>query len=226
MVDIKKVEDVLGYKFNDKKLIIVALTHSSYANANKTKDYERMEFLGDSLLETITSLFLYENYDLPVGELSTLRASLVSATNLALVAKNIGLNKFIVLGNSLAEQKETVSKKILADVFESVLASIYLDGGINYARIFVNKFLMNNFVKENKNIKLSVDYKTTLQEKVKKANPNIEIEYLVENVEGPSHKPMFTMKLLIDKNVISTGVANSKKDAEQICASIALTKIK
>lgn len=221
MINVEKLEAIIGYKFKNKKYLVTALTHSSYANHCGGNDYEKLEFLGDSLLEAIVSINLFDHKNLNVGELSKIRASLVSANSLSNIILKNGINEFIILGNSI--KKKSLSKKILSDVFESILAAIYLDGGINMARLFVQKFLMS----DNYNLDFEkVDYKTLLQEKVKGANSKSVISYVVENVDGPSHKPMFTMKLMIDKNVISTGVAGSKKDAEQICAHLALQKIK
>ncbi len=220
-------ENVIGYKYNNIELLLTALTHSSYANECKSKgeaaEYnERLEFLGDSVLSIIVSDYLFKTYpDTPEGDLTRIRASAVCEKTLGKLAKDIELGKYMRLGHGeeLGNGRERVS--ILADAFEALLASIYLDSG---SRDAVEAFLMPRVVPE---IKLFVengknkDYKTLLQQIVQQERGEI-LEYVLVGESGPDHAKTFSVEARLNSNVIGHGKGKSKREAEQMAAKEAL----
>ena len=217
-----RLEQNLNYKFKNKRLLMGALAHSSYANENKLPEgsNERLEFLGDSVLSLIVSEHIFENYrDLPEGELTKIRASLVCENSLYEFAKEIDLGSFLLLGKGEAQSGGAERPSILADAFEAVLAAIYLDGGIEPARKHILRFIDKKL-----NCMASVafkDYKTYLQEFIQK-NPEEKLEYVIVGEEGPDHAKTFTVEVHLNSNVIGKGSAGSKKRAEQEAARQAL----
>lgn len=220
-------EELIGYRYNNIDLLITALTHSSYANERKPKgehaEYnERLEFLGDSVLSIIVSDYLYKHYpDTPEGDLTRIRASAVCEKTLGKLALDIGLGNFMRLGHGeeLSNGRERVS--ILADAFEALLASIYLDSG---SREAVERFLMprvipeiKQFVENGKN----KDYKTLLQQIVQQEKGEI-LEYVLVGEEGPDHAKTFSVEARLNSNVIGHGKGKSKREAEQMAAKEAL----
>ena len=220
-------EEMIGYRYNNIELLITALTHSSYANECKPKGEtvefnERLEFLGDSVLSIIVSDYLYKHYpDTPEGDLTRIRASAVCEKTLGKLALDMELGKFMRLGHGeeLSNGRERVS--ILADAFEALLASIYLDSG---SREAVEKFLMprvipeiKQFVENGKN----KDYKTLLQQIVQQERGEI-LEYVLVGEEGPDHAKIFTVEARLNSNVIGHGKGKSKREAEQMAAKEAL----
>ena len=193
-----------------------AFTHASFANEQHTGNYERLEFLGDAVLELITSEYFYLNTDLPEGEMSKTRASFVCENALATYAKKIGLNKYIRVGEG---QKSNVNDTIIADVFESVLGAIYLDCGFDVAKKYIDKIVLPYV--ENDTHFLG-DYKSTLQEMVQTDKQSLEYQLLSE--EGPAHDRTFTVQVVIDGIIYGTGVGKSKKEAEQNAAHDAIEK--
>ena len=216
MNNIELLEQKLGYIFKNKDLLVKALTHSS---ASGTSNYERMEFLGDSLLGRIVAEHLYNNFNEEVGKMSVMRSNLVSTNALSKIVLENGWNNFIIVGASISSTKN-IAKNVLADVFESITAAIYLDAGIDEARKFVNKFILS----KASNI-VNLDFKTLLQEKVASINPNYKLEYKLISSAGPSHATVFEMGLYFNGSLVSSASANSKKSAEQQCAQIFLTYI-
>jgi len=220
-------EKRIGYTFKDKKLLKTALTHTSYANEVKKdgiNSYERLEFLGDAVLSLIISEYLYYNYpDLPEGELTKIRASIVCEQSLCQRANELDLGKFIYLGKGEEMTGGRERSSILADVFEAVLAAIYLDSGKDVAREWVLSQLENN-IKGAVGGSLFRDYKTQLQELLQSINKE-KIEYLLIDERGPDHKKVFNVCIKNGDVVLGTGSGKSKKEAEQNAAKAALSKI-
>lgn len=216
MNNVETLEQKIGYTFKNKELITKALSHSS---ASSTFNYERMEFLGDSLLSYIVAEYLYYNFNQEVGKMSVLRANLVSTNALSQIVLDNGWKDLIIVGASVASTKN-IAKNVLADVFESIIAAIYLDAGMEETKSFVNKFVLANV-----NSVVNTDYKTLLQEKVASINPGFKLEYKFINSFGPSHALVFTMGLYFNDSLVATSEATSKKTAEQNCAKIFLEEI-
>jgi len=219
-MDYKNLE--IGYKFKDLSLLETAFTHLSYAHDNGVQSYERMEYLGDSVLQLIVSEYLYDNFkELESGELSKYRSHLVSTKNLSSITKKLHFDYYIRIGKALT----SVSDALMADLFESVLAGIYIDGGIAAARDFV----YNNVIKNKENVKTIVerdkDYKTELQELLQSKNPKPKLEYVLLNSQIKDGKNLFTMCLKIDEIVIGEITENSKRECERLLSKMAYEKL-
>ena len=212
-----RFEDNIGYKFKNKDLLKLALTHSSYANETKghTQYNERLEFLGDAVLQLVTSEKLYiENPDMPEGKMSKKRASLVCEEALAVYSKQIEMGSFLLLGKGEESTGGRERPSILADAFEAVIGAIFLDGGIESAKPFILRFLNDT------DLHLQ-DFKTVLQEIIQK-NPGERLSYVVVGENGPDHDKSFTVEVHLNSNPIGKGVGRSKKQAEQQAAKEAL----
>lgn len=224
MHNIKQFECVIGYTFIKQVLIVEALTHSSYANEHKydnIRDNERLEFLGDAILDLIVSEYLYKKHKtLPEGDLSKIRASIVCEASLARVAKQIQLGKFLLLGKGeeMTGGRERIS--ILADAFEAVLGAIYLDGNFNHAKKFVHNTIIP-FIESFPSHTVIEDYKTHLQELIQKES-NAPLSYVVISEEGPDHDKQFNVEVRHKDLLLGSGNGRSKKEAEQNAAYIAL----
>ena len=213
----KVFEQNIQYTFKDKSLLTLALTHSSYANESKNHiEYnERLEFLGDAVLQLVTSEKLYkENPNMPEGKMSKTRAALVCEDALANYSRQIDLGRFMLLGRGEDNTGGRERPSILADAFEALIGAIFLDGGIAPAKKFVLRFL------NDKNLHLQ-DYKTLLQEIIQQ-NPGERLSYIVVNEEGPDHDKSFTVEVHLNSNPIGHGEGKSKKQAEQQAAKEAL----
>ena len=204
----EELEEKLHYHFKNRDLLITALTHSSYANEAKapTKYNERLEFLGDSVLSTR-----------PEGELSRMRASLVSEEALFQFAKEIDLGAYLRLGRGeeLGGGRERPS--VVSDAFEAVIAALYLDGGMEAARSFILPFITEGKTAEE-------DYKTKLQEVIQQ-NPEDKLSYAVTGESGPAHDKRFEVTVLLNGSAMAAGTGRSKKAAEQQAAKAALRKL-
>lgn len=216
------LEKKLGYTFKNKALLLNALTHSSYANEARhgVTSNERLEFLGDSVLSIIVSNYLFNQFpNMPEGELTKLRASLVCEKSLCAFSRELELGKFLQLGKGEDKGGGRERDSILADAFEAVLAAIYLDGGMEIAR----KHVMNFVLRELKHTDDEVfkDYKTALQEIIQR-NPEESVSYILTDEFGPDHDKQFTVEVHLNSNVIGTGKGKSKKQAEQMAAKQAL----
>ena len=202
--NIQNLENEIGYVFNDRELLMQALTHSSYVNDRKMDKNlcnERLEFLGDAILEMTSSEFLYSEYpEKDEGELTKLRASLVSETPLAAVAGEIGLGEYLYLGHGEERTGGRTRYSVTSDAVEAVIGAIYIDGGIEPARAFVRKYILNDI--ENK--KLFHDSKTVLQEIVQKYHRGT-LTYRLVKEEGPDHDKNYGMNALIDEKIIGYG---------------------
>lgn len=208
--------ETFGIKINNTDLLELALTHSSYSNEHGGGNYERLEFLGDAVLQLITSEYFYNLSDAKEGELSKIRASFVCEEALAQYSKDVGIDKYIKVGNG---QIRNVNDTIIADCFESVLGAIYLDKGFDVARNYALKVL-EPYVKEH-HVFLG-DFKSRLQEMVQTDKKSL--EYVLVSEDGPSHDKTFIFEVVIDGIVYGRGVGKSKKEAEQEAAHDALNK--
>ena len=217
----EKLEDIIGYKFKDPQLLHQALSHSSYANEKKqlSGSNERLEFLGDSVLSIVVSDYLYKNINVPEGELTKMRASLVCEKSLFVFAQQIQLGEFLHLGKGEENTGGRERPSILADAFEAVIAAIYLDGGMEAAAKHILRFMPED-IKRTKKPVLS-DFKTLLQEVVQK-NPEEKVEYVLIGEEGPDHNKRFVVEVCLNSQVIGKGKGKSKKEAEQLAAKEAL----
>ena len=217
-----ELEKKIGYEFKDKKLLTHALTHSSYAN-EKHLSYgsnERLEFLGDSVLGVITAEYFYQNFELPEGELTKLRASTVCEESLFTFAKELDLGSYLLLGKGEIRTRGNERPSILSDAFESVIAAIYLDGGMSEAETFVKRFLLKKPEYSEKKVK---DYKSELQiysQSIKAGTP----KYQIVSRTGPDHDPLFTISVEV-AGVRTAGSGKSKAEASQKAAQRALKKI-
>ncbi len=223
--DLASLEAKIQYTFNDKMLLRRALTHSSYINdqkLDKTMDYERTEFLGDAVLELVSSEYLFKKYPTKAeGEMTKLRASMVCEKSLAITAREIGLGEYIYFGRGEEKCGGRDRDSIIADVVEGIIGAIFLDSGIENAKSFINDYVLKDI--EHKS--LFYDCKTTLQELVQKEK-NHELKYIVTSESGPDHNKIFEVQALLDGNVIGAGNGKSKKDAEQNAAYDAILAIK
>ena len=222
---IKDLETAIGYRFKNITLLQNALTHSSYANErwhNSLMSNERLEFLGDSILGMVVAEYLYKTFpDRPEGELTRMRADMVCEKTLASVAARIDLGRHLMLGNGEEQGGGRSRDSILADAVESVIAASFLDGGMNAARQFIEKFILVEVpVKKLHN----TDYKTALQELVQQKK-NQTLSYALVGESGPDHDKRFEVEVSLNGCVIGVGSGSSKKRAEQMAAQAALEKL-
>lgn len=210
----------IGYTFKDIRLLEKALTHSSFANeGHGGEHYERLEFLGDSLLGFITARYLYEKDRGPEGELTKLRAAVVCEKALCSYSKQLGIGKYMRLGRGEQHSGGRERPSILADMYEAVLGAIYLDGGMEPAEGFVLRFIIPEA--ESQRRRQFKDYKTALQEIVQQ-NPGERLEYVLSGESGPDHNKTFITEVHLNSNVIGVGRGRSKKESEQQAAREAL----
>ena len=215
------LEKNMGYEFKNPSLLKIALTHSSYANeAGKgTKYNERLEFLGDSVLSVIVSEYLFEAFpNMPEGELTKLRASLVCEKSLAKFSEKLGVGDFLLLGNGEENSGGRTRPSILADAFEALLAALYLDSDMERARTYVLEFVKDALKESKPSFK---DYKTMLQEIIQQ-NREESVRYHLVGEYGPDHNKRFVVEVHLNSNVIGHGEGRSKKEAEQQAAKEAL----
>lgn len=218
-------QQVIGYEFIHSGLLLQALTHSSYANERRMRkhsDNERLEFLGDAVLEIIASEFLYHHFpDLPEGELTKMRASLVCEQTLAACTKELDLGSYLLLGRGEQQTGGRQRHSILSDALEALIGAIYLDGGFASAKEFVMKYILTDIA----NKQLFYDSKTILQELVQ-GNFSQELHYHLLSEEGPDHDKKFVVEARIGKDVYGQGVGRTKKGAEQEAAYHTLLLLK
>ena len=224
-MDLELLEQNIGYKFKNKSLLKQALIHKSYAYENKVESNEKLEFLGDSILEFVSSKYIYKNYpNLKEGEMTKVRATVVCEESLYKIAKLHNFSDFLYLGKSQLHTGENKRPAILADSVEAVIAAIYLDSGIQQA----SKFIVNNLKKEieyaTKHVGIK-DYKTVLQEKLQE-HGDVKIEYEITKEIGPDHNKLFEAQVKCNGKVLAKGEGRSKKDAHMHAAKKALENIK
>ena len=222
---LEELQDKIGYRFQNTDLLKQALTHSSFANEqkiNKLTDYERLEFLGDAVLELVSSEFLFrENPQMPEGQLTKLRASMVCEPALAYCAKDIDLGSYILLGRGEEYTGGRYRSSITSDVMEAIIGAIFLDGGIENAKKHIYRFILSDL--ENKI--LFLDSKTILQEEIQKKK-DAQLRYELIGESGPDHNKQFTVDAYLNDVLIGSGTGRTKKAAEQQAAYEALLKMK
>ena len=225
MEKLEEFQNIIGYHFENEELLLRALTHSSYANEKKIgkiKDNERLEFLGDAVLEVSSSDYLYHKYPkVPEGELTTMRASIVCEPSLAFLSKKIELGRFLRLGKGENLTGGRNRPSVLSDAFEAVIGAIYLDGGFERAKQFVHDYVMIHM----DHMKLFSDSKTILQEEVVARNMDALSYHLVEE-KGPDHNKTYVVEALVGEKVFGRGEGHTKKAAEQEAAYQTLLKIR
>ncbi len=221
---LEKFQENIGYKFKNIELLKTALTHSSYAYENSVKSYERLEYLGDSILEFISSKYLFENFEnLSEGEMTKVRAYAVCEDNLYKIALKHNFSDFLYLGKS-EKSAHTNKKAILADTVEAVIAAIYLDSGnIELSQKFILENIVDaiKYASENVGVK---DYKTVLQEMLQ-VHGEVQIKYNILKEEGPDHDKTFTVEVECNGKKLAIGSGRSKKNAEMEAARKAINLI-
>lgn len=216
----EKLEKSIGYVFRNKNLLKNALTHTSYAYENKVKSNERLEYLGDSILEFVSSKYLFENFEnLSEGEMTKVRAYSVCEESLFKIAQKHNFSDFLYLGRS-EKMSHSVKKAIIADSVEAVIAAIYLDGGLAPAEKFILENIKEQIEFASQNVGMK-DYKTVLQEELQK-NGEVVIKYNLIKEEGPDHAKIFTVNVECDGKTMAEGTGKSKKKAEMEAARKAL----
>jgi len=220
-----KLEERLGYRFQDRSLLEHALTHSSYANEHRDSGFtsnERLEFLGDSVLGMVVADYLYRTReDLPEGELTRLRASLVCEGSLVVVAREWELGRCLKLGKGEDAGGGRERPSILADAVEAVLAAVYLDGGISRARSIIQTYILDRVEQEKRSTQ---DYKTALQELVQRKSGQV-LTYHLTGESGPDHAKLFSMEVRLNGTPVGAGRGRSKKEAEQSAAAAAIAAL-
>ena len=217
------LEKNIGYTFKDKDLLRNALTHTSYAFEKHVPSNEKLEFLGDSILEFISSKYLYREYpNLKEGEMTKVRATIVCEDSLYEIAKLHNFSDFLYLGKSETSSHKTARVAIMADAVEAVIAAIYFDGGLDEAEKFIITNLKGPAEVASKNVGKK-DYKTVLQEELQK-NGEVKIEYNIIKEEGPDHDKKFTAEVKCDGKFLAVGEGRTKKAAEMEAAKKALEK--
>ena len=222
---LSEFQKIIGFDFNNAELLNIALTHSSYANENKSRkntNNERLEFLGDSILSLIVSNHIFTNYEeLPEGEMTKIRAGVVCEQALKEVADQLEIGRFIKLGKGEELTGGRKRSSLLSDAFEAIVGAIYLDKGYDQAETFVLKNLLNLIVGCAK-ARGILDYKTRLQEVLQKKG-EAKITYEVISESGPDHEKEFSVQVKCNDKILGLAKGKSKKEAEQVAASIALS---
>lgn len=218
MINNTELEDIIEYKFKNITLLEEALTHSSYANEHQVKSNERLEFLGDAVLELATSKYLFLNMDQDEGILTKTRAKIVCEDALSIYAKKINLVNFIKLGRGEESGGGRTRPTIIADAFEAVLGAIFLDSSFDIVFNVINKLVILNL----ESVEIIKDYKSVLQEKLQADKRSIRYEIVSE--EGPSNNPIFESVVFMDNIILGHGRGSSKQKAEQEAAKEALSK--
>ncbi|HCF83522.1 MAG TPA: ribonuclease III [Ruminococcaceae bacterium] len=217
-----ELEEKIGYKFKKREYLRRAMTHSSYSGDGKHNSNERLEFLGDSVLQITVSQYLFTNMTtVPEGGLTKLRASIVCENSLYNFANRIELGKYILLGKGEEMTGGRTRRSILADAFEAMIAAVYLDGGMDAAMAMIMRFVPSIEALKSGKVKLG-DYKTVLQEIIQK-NPEEKVSYEVVESSGEQHKKRFTAQVLLNGQIIGKGSGLSKKEAEQEAAKEAVS---
>ena len=225
MVDLKQCMDRLGYRFQNEGLLRRALTHSSMAveQHRMGEDNERLEYLGDAVLEHLVSRHLFDAHpEMREGALTRLRSSLVCESALSAAARRLGLNEHILLSRGEEQCGGRDKDSILSDAFEAVLAAVYLDGGLDQAQRLVDEYVLSAETLENHSS--SKDSKTAFQELVHADHKGRAIRYELVSESGPDHKKLFTMRVLVDEVEWGTGSGPSKQAAGQAAAQMAMER--
>ena len=218
---LEKLEESIGYTFKNKLLLKNALTHTSYANENNVKSNEKLEFLGDSILEFISSKYIYKMYpNLKEGEMTKVRADVVCERSLYKVALKHNFSDFLFIGKSQIINKGNERPSILADSVEAVIAAIYFDSGLDAAEKFIVENLKDYIEIASKHVGMK-DYKTVLQEKLQ-VHGEVNIKYDIIKESGPDHDKTFTARVSLNGKALAEGNGRTKKEAEMEAAKKAL----
>lgn len=227
-LNLEEFEKRLGYRFTNKNLLLLALTHSSYANENKKcshENNERLEFLGDAVLDMVVSEYMYRKFpDMPEGELTKLRAAVVCETSLADLSRKLGVGRNLLLGKGEESTGGRNRDSILADAFEAIIGAVCMDGNIEAASKYVMGFMEDCIAQTKTNFR-NLDCKTHLQEMIQKMS-KVPLQYVIVNEKGPDHNKVFMAEVLHDGKVLGQGSGKSKKEAEQNAANAALEHMK
>lgn len=215
-----KLLNDINIKIKNQKLFDTAFTHTSYANEENTESYERLEYLGDAVLEMVMSEYLYNNTNYSEGEMTKKRAHYVCENALYEYSLKLKLNEYLKLGKGEEENGGKFRKAIVADIFEAFMGALFLDQGIDAVEKFMKTYIYPMI--ENGEIESFHDYKSVLQELVQTDKRSL--NYTIINEEGPAHNKIFTAEVKIDDIVYGVGTAHSKKEAEQEAAKDALKK--
>ncbi len=220
------LESKIGYHFSNPAILIHAVTHSSYANEirlEKEKNNERLEFLGDAVLELVTSEHVYKEYpNLSEGDLTKLRASIVCEPTLSACARDLNIGEFLLLGKGEDISGGRDRDSILSDSLEAIIGAIYLDGGFTNAKEFIKSFILAGI----KNKDLFFDSKTILQEIIQNIDNKQKLRYKLISEEGPDHNKNFTIAVYVGNDEIGCGTGRTKKAAEQEAANQAIQKLR
>ena len=220
-----KLENNIGYKFKDKNLLINALTHTSYAFERHIESNEKLEFLGDSILEFISSKYIYKNFpNLKEGEMTKVRATVVCEDSLYKIAKKHNFSDFLYLGKSERANNKEVRPAIMADSVEAVIAALYFDAGLEEAERFIVENLKDEIELASKHVG-EKDYKTVLQE-ILQQHGEVKIEYDIIKEEGPDHDKTFTAQIKYNDKPLAIGIGKTKKSAQMEAAKKAIEDIK
>ena len=220
----KELERKIEYTFTNKELLKKALTHTSYAYEHNVDSNEKLEFLGDSILEFVSSEYLYMNFqNLKEGEMTKARATVVCENSLYKIAKKHGFGKFLYLGRSELATGGNDRPAILADSVEAIIAAMFMDGGLEPAKSFIIENLSEEIENASKNVGQK-DYKTVLQEKLQ-INGDVKIEYIIIHEKGPDHDKTFEAEVRCNNKKLATGIGKTKKQAEMKAAEKALELI-
>lgn len=220
-MNLLELEQKIKYEFKDKELLKKALTHTSYAYEHSIESNEKLEFLGDSILEFVSSEYLYFNFPkLKEGEMTKVRATVVCESSLYKIAKKLEFGRFLYLGKSELATGGNDRPAILADSVEAVIAAIFMDGGLEPAKQFIIENLSSEIEIASKNVGLK-DYKTVLQEKLQ-IHGDVKIEYTIISEKGPDHDKTFEAEVKCNNRKLATGTGKTKKQAEMKAAERAL----
>ncbi len=223
-MNLEILEKSIGYTFKNKKLLKKALTHTSFANERKIESNEKLEFMGDSILEFLSSKYIYNNYQyLKEGEMTKVRAEVVCEDSLYKVAKKHNFSDFLYMGRGEILSGGKEKPAILADCVEAIIAAIYYDSNLENAEKFVIDNLKDEIEISTKNVGKK-DYKTVLQEELQK-NGNVNIKYNVIKTEGPDHNKTFVVEVVCNERRLAIGEGKSKKQAEMQAAKLAMERI-
>ncbi|OQA36812.1 MAG: Ribonuclease 3 [Parcubacteria group bacterium ADurb.Bin326] len=228
MPEITQLEKIIGFKFDNQDLLVQAVVHRSYLNEHpdfKLDHNERLEFLGDAVLELAVTEYLYDNYPNPEGELTNWRASLVNGDSLAEVGKKLGIEEFILMSRGESRDKDSKARMyILANAMEAIIGAIYLEHGFSSAK----KFILKNIIVKLEDIikkKLYIDPKSNFQEKAQEKE-GVTPSYKMISSQGPDHAKVFKVGVYLDKELVATGEGSSKQEAQIQAAQNALIKKK
>lgn len=222
---LEKLEEAIGYTFRNKELLKIAMTHTSYANEHNCESNEKLEFLGDSILEFVSSDYIYRTYaKLKEGEMTKVRATVVCENCLHRIAQRLNFSDFLYVGKSETQSYGNKRPAVMADSVEAVIAAIYFDGGLEKAKDFIISILKDEIETATHEVGMK-DYKTVLQE-ILQVHGDVKIEYILNKTDGPDHNKTFYTEVRCNGETLAHGVGKSKKTAEMLAAQKAIEKIK